>query len=54
MVGLATAIFGFLWFWYWRENHRRENGFVRDRHRALDERQLAELGDDSPRFRYTL
>ncbi|KAG5978728.1 hypothetical protein E4U55_006012 [Claviceps digitariae] len=54
LVGTSTAIYGFLWFWYWRENGRRDRGIMREEHRAMSEEELAELGDESPRFRYTI
>ncbi|OAQ66151.2 MFS transporter [Pochonia chlamydosporia 170] len=54
MVGMGTAIYGFLWFWYSRENGRRERGVVGEKYRDMEEEELMELGDDSPRFRYTI
>ncbi|QPG94013.1 hypothetical protein C2857_004028 [Epichloe festucae Fl1] len=55
MVGMGTAMYGFLWYWYWRENRRREEGGVMsEKHRGMEEEELVELGDDSPRFRYTI
>ncbi|KAG6297921.1 hypothetical protein E4U46_002240 [Claviceps purpurea] len=54
MVGMGTAIYGFLWYWYRRENGKRDQGIVHEEHRAMQEEELAELGDDSPRFRYTI
>lgn len=54
MVGMGTAIYGFLWFWYSRENGRRERGIVSEKYRDMEEEELMELGDDSPRFRYTI
>lgn len=54
MLGMGTAIYGFLWYWYGRENRRREGGAVSERHRGMGEEELVELGDDSPQFRYTI
>ncbi|KAF6812032.1 major facilitator superfamily transporter [Colletotrichum musicola] len=54
MVGMATCMYGFMWFWYWRLNKQREAGHVEDKHRDLSDDELAELGDESPRFRYTI
>ncbi|KAG8405767.1 hypothetical protein J3458_021701 [Metarhizium acridum] len=54
MVGMGTAIYGFLWFWYWRQNKRREAGVMEDKFRDMEEEELMELGDDSPRFRYMI
>ncbi|TWU75896.1 hypothetical protein ED733_005900 [Metarhizium rileyi] len=54
MVGMGTAIYGFLWFWYWRENGKREKGLTKEEYRHMGEDELMELGDDSPRFRYMI
>jgi hypothetical protein len=55
MVGLATAIYGFLWFWYDRENKKRaEAETVKPEHQGLTSDELAELGDESPHFVYTI
>ncbi|KAI1504092.1 MFS general substrate transporter [Biscogniauxia marginata] len=54
VVGAATCIFGFLWYWYDRENKRRDAGLINPAHQHLTEEQLAELGDESPRYRYTI
>ncbi|KAK3317879.1 DNA-repair protein rad2 [Cercophora scortea] len=51
MVGMATALYGFLWFWYARENRRRDAGELLAKHRELSHDELAELGDESPHFR---
>ncbi|KAF2971897.1 hypothetical protein GQX73_g1663 [Xylaria multiplex] len=54
LVGLAALIFGTLWFSYARENRRRDEGFIKPEHAGLSEDEMAELGDESPRFRYTI
>ncbi|KXH41571.1 major facilitator superfamily transporter [Colletotrichum salicis] len=54
MVGMATCMYGFMWFWYWRENKQREGGRVESKYADLSDDELAELGDESPRFRYTI
>ncbi|WQF85443.1 Putative major facilitator superfamily, MFS transporter superfamily [Colletotrichum destructivum] len=54
MVGMATCLYGFLWFWYWRENKQREAGRVQSKYADLSDDELAELGDESPRYRYTI
>ncbi|KAJ8107285.1 hypothetical protein ONZ43_g6782 [Nemania bipapillata] len=53
LVGVAALSHGFLWFWYSRENKRRDAGLIKPEHANLSEDELAELGDESPRFRYT-
>ncbi len=47
-------VFGTLWFSYARENRRREQGLIKPEHANLSDEELAELGDESPRFRYTI
>ncbi|KAI0448201.1 DNA-repair protein rad2 [Xylaria telfairii] len=48
LVGLAALAHGLLWFWYARENKRRDEGFIKPEHANLSEDELAELGDESP------
>ncbi|KAH6971703.1 major facilitator superfamily domain-containing protein [Ilyonectria sp. MPI-CAGE-AT-0026] len=54
MVGLGTAIYAFLWFWYRRENQLRAAGEIKEKHRGMGEEALMELGDESPHYRYTI
>ncbi|KAK1959841.1 major facilitator superfamily transporter [Colletotrichum sublineola] len=54
MVGMATCLYGFMWFWYWRENKQREAGHIQSKHADLSDDEMAELGDESPRYRYTI
>ncbi|KAI0202809.1 major facilitator superfamily domain-containing protein [Astrocystis sublimbata] len=54
LVGLAALTHGSLWFWYARENKRRDEGLIKPEHANLSDDELAELGDESPRFRYTI
>lgn len=53
MVGMAVCIYSFLWFWFRRENRRRDAGQVSAKHQHLSEQELMELGDESPHYRYT-
>ncbi|KAK8087595.1 major facilitator superfamily transporter [Apiospora hydei] len=53
MVGMAVGLYGFLWFWFRRENKRRDAGQVSAEHAHLSEEELMELGDESPHYRYT-
>ncbi|KAK8054830.1 major facilitator superfamily transporter [Apiospora rasikravindrae] len=53
MVGMAVGLYGFLWFWFRRENKRRDAGQVSAEHAHLSEEDLMELGDESPHYRYT-
>ncbi|XDG05128.1 hypothetical protein ABKA04_004743 [Annulohypoxylon sp. FPYF3050] len=54
LVGMSTCIYAVLWFWFARENKKREEGPLKPIHEGLSEDELAELGDDSPRFKYTI
>ena len=56
MVGMGTLIYAYMWFWYRRENARRDAGeaSVAEKYRGMSEEELKELGDDSPRYRYTV
>lgn len=54
LVGMAACIYGFLWFWFARENRKREEGPLKPIHEHLSEDELAELGDESPRYKYTI
>ncbi|KAM0321913.1 hypothetical protein ACHAQA_009810 [Verticillium albo-atrum] len=54
MVSMATCIYAFMWWYLQRQNKRRDSGEVSAKHRDLSEDELAELGDESPRFRYTI
>lgn len=54
MVALGTIIYGFLWWWYKRVNEQRQAGVMKEKHRNMREDELAELGDESPRYRYTI
>lgn len=56
MVGMGTVIYAFMWWWYRRENDKRDEGTMggRERWEGLTEEELMELGDDSPRYRYTI
>ncbi|OTB01996.1 hypothetical protein M426DRAFT_63118 [Hypoxylon sp. CI-4A] len=54
LVGMAACVYGFMWFWFARANKQREQGHLKAVHENLSEEELAELGDDSPRFKYTI
>ncbi|KAF7540699.1 hypothetical protein G7054_g1132 [Neopestalotiopsis clavispora] len=53
MVGMSTCIYAFMWFWFRRENGKRDAGHRDPAHEGLSEEELTELGDESPHFRYT-
>lgn len=54
LVGMATAIYGFLWYYYDKKNKIRSGSPMKSKHENLSEEQLAELGDESPHYRYTI
>ncbi|KAK0611484.1 major facilitator superfamily transporter [Immersiella caudata] len=55
MVAMSTMVFGFMWFWFARENRRRDaSKTMLPEYEGLSDEELAELGDESPRFRYTV
>lgn len=53
MVAMGTVLYSFMWWWYRRENQRRDAGEVKEKYQGLAEEELVELGDDSPNYRYT-
>lgn len=54
MVAMGTSLYGFMWFWYARANKKREARVISPNHESMTEEQLAELGDDSPYFHFTI
>ncbi|KAI1377893.1 MFS general substrate transporter [Hypoxylon crocopeplum] len=54
LVGMAACIYAFMWFWFARENKKRDEGHILPAHENLSDDELAELGDESPRFKYTI
>lgn len=54
MVGMASAIFAFMSWYLSRENGRRRRGEEDVRVAGMSEDEIAELGDESPRFIFTV
>jgi hypothetical protein len=54
MVAFAIICYGFLWAYLGMRNSRREKGDEDHLIEGMREDEVAELGDDSPRFRYTI
>ena len=53
MVAFAITCYAVLWFAFRRINTRRENGEEEHLISGMTEEDIAELGDDSPRFKFT-
>ncbi|KAI5837308.1 major facilitator superfamily domain-containing protein [Morchella snyderi] len=54
MVGFAGLIYTFMWFWLSRLNARRARGDEDHLVAGMSEEDIAELGDESPRYQYTI
>ncbi len=54
MVGYASLVFGFMWYWFASLNAKRKAGLEDDRIAGLSEEEIAELGDKNPRYVYTI
>lgn len=54
MVGMAMLIYGLMWWVLARKNRARREGKEDARVENLSEEEIAELGDESPSFYYTI
>jgi hypothetical protein len=54
MVGFACICYVILWFEFNRTNKKREKGEEEHLIAGMSDEEVAEMGDDSPRFRYTI
>jgi hypothetical protein len=54
MIGYAAIVFAFLWWNFARLNARRDAGAEDYKVEGVDEDEIMELGDQSPRYRYTI
>lgn len=52
LVGMSTMIYLFMSLYFKRENKKRDAGEVHPDHQHMSEDELAELGDESPHFRF--
>lgn len=54
MVAWAILCYSLLWFYFAKTNARRANGEEDHLVEGMSDEEIAELGDDSPRFIYTI
>jgi hypothetical protein len=54
MVAFAITCYAILWLTFHKINTRRENGEEEYLVQGMTDEDIAEMGDDSPRFRYTI
>ena len=54
MVSMATLIYGFMWWSFAQKNAQRRDGKEDDKIAHMSEEEIAELGDASPRYLYTI
>ena len=54
MVGCASLIYGLMWWFLAGKNKARREGKEDFRVENMSEAEIAELGDESPRFYYTI
>ncbi|KAF7155645.1 hypothetical protein CNMCM5623_008187 [Aspergillus felis] len=53
LVGVSGIVYAMMWAFYQHENSRRANGLEDEKVAGMTEEEIQELGDNSPRFRYT-
>lgn len=54
MVAFAITCYAVLWFHLSKINKRRDAGEEEHLIQGMSDEDVAEMGDDSPRFRYTI
>lgn len=54
LVAMAVLIYLLMWTYLLQVNRQRAEGKTAREHEGLSEDELAELGDDSPHFRYVV
>lgn len=54
LIGVSAFIFSVLLFWFAKTNRARDNGLQDSRVAGLSEEEIIELGEESPRYRFTL
>lgn len=54
MVAFSSLVYAFMWWYFSMVNARRARGAEDYKIEGLSDAEIAELGDDSPRFVYTV
>ncbi|KAF7508551.1 hypothetical protein GJ744_009100 [Endocarpon pusillum] len=54
MVAFASILYGYMWFYFARRNSRRSIGLEDKKIEGKTEQEAAEMGDESPRFVFTI
>jgi hypothetical protein len=54
MVAFASIVYAFMWYYFAKVNARRARGEEDYKIEGMSADEIAELGDDSPRFVYTI
>lgn len=52
LVGMSTVIYGVMSLYFKEQNKKRDAGEMHADHQHLSDDELAELGDESPHFRF--
>ena len=54
LVAFASVVYGIMWWVFAQKNKRRREGKEDVHYEHISEEEIAELGDESPRFIYTI
>lgn len=54
LVGFAGIVYGAMWAYYHWKNKKRDQGFEDEKVVGMSDEEIEEMGDMSPRFRYTM
>ena len=54
MVAFASILYGYMWLYFAKRNSRRNIGLEDKKIEGKTEHEVAEMGDESPRFVFTI
>jgi hypothetical protein len=54
MIGYSAMVYMFLWWYLGRQNAKRDAGAEDYKVEGMSDEAIVELGDGSPRYRYTI